>query len=94
MLQDTEKPVKVTEEMIDEWINDVGFHRIPDTTLTVCALRLKNGFTVIGKSATISMETFNEDVGREIAFKDAKEQCWELIGFHLAAVRAENAAHD
>ena len=79
--------IKVTEEMIDEWIKDTDFLRLQGTTTTICQLTLKNGFVVIGTSACMDPTNFNESMGRKIAFKDAKDKCWELLGFHLATER-------
>ncbi len=51
--------------------------------LTVCFLVLKNGFTIIGKSACASPENFNEELGRKIARTDAINQIWALEGYLL-----------
>lgn len=51
--------------------------------LTLCALTMKNGFTVIGKSAPASPENFNADLGRKFAYEDAIRQLWPLMGFAL-----------
>lgn len=52
-------------------------------TLTICLLVMKNGFTVIGKSAPASPENFNADLGRKFAYDDAVRQLWPLMGFAL-----------
>lgn len=49
--------------------------------LTVCLLQVKNGFTVIGKSAPLSLENFNEEYGRQRAYEDAFRQLWPLYAF-------------
>jgi hypothetical protein len=51
--------------------------------LTLCALTMKNGFTVIGKSAPASAENFNAELGRKFAYEDAIRQLWPLMGFAL-----------
>ncbi len=51
--------------------------------LTVCVLVLKNGFTIIGKSACASPENFNFEVGKRIAREDAVRQVWPLEGYAL-----------
>lgn len=51
--------------------------------LTICVLVLENGFVVTGESACASEENFNEEIGREIAFKNAREKIWELEGYLL-----------
>lgn len=51
--------------------------------LTICVLVLKNGFTVVGKSACASPENFNAEIGKDVAWRDAKEQIWPLEGYLL-----------
>lgn len=51
--------------------------------LTVCVLVMRNGFTVIGKSAPASPENFNAEFGRKLAYEDCIRQLWPLMGFAL-----------
>ena len=51
--------------------------------LTFCVLVLRNGFTVVGKSACASPENFDTDLGRKIARADAVNQVWPLMGYNL-----------
>ena len=51
--------------------------------LTFCVLVLRNGFTVVGKSACVSPENFDAGIGRKIAREDAVDQMWPLLGFRL-----------
>lgn len=51
--------------------------------LTFCILTLKNGFTVVGKSAVASPENFRADIGNRIARENAVDQIWPLLGFRL-----------
>jgi len=51
--------------------------------LTLCVLVLKNGFTVVGKSACASPENFDAELGRKIARQDAVNQMWPLLGYAL-----------
>jgi hypothetical protein len=51
--------------------------------LTVCILVLKNGFTIVGKSACASPENFDSDLGHKIAKEDARRQIWALEGYAL-----------
>ena len=55
----------------------------PLKLLTFCILVLKNGFTVTGESACASPENFNADIGKDVAWRDAKEQIWPLEGYLL-----------
>lgn len=51
--------------------------------LTICLLKMTNGFTVIGKSAPASRENFSLELGRKLAYEDAIRQLWPLMGFEL-----------
>lgn len=55
----------------------------PLSVLSVCILVMRNGFTVIGKSAPASPANFNADLGRKFAYDDAIRQLWPLMGFAL-----------
>jgi len=55
----------------------------PLSVMTLCALVMANGFTVIGKSAPASPENFNAELGRKFAREDAVRQLWPLMGFNL-----------
>ncbi len=51
--------------------------------LTFCVLTLRNGFTVVGKSACASPENYDRDMGQKIAREDAVRQIWALMGYEL-----------
>lgn len=55
----------------------------PLELLTICVLVLRNGFTVVGKSACVSPENFDAEMGRKIARQDAVDQMWSLMGYAL-----------
>lgn len=55
----------------------------PLSLLTFCVLVMRNGFTVVGKSACASPENFDAELGRKIARQDAINQCWPLLGYEL-----------
>lgn len=74
---------KLTPQDINDVIVDEEYYRFPGTTVTLCCLTLENGYNVIGKSATLSMENFNETIGQDIARTDAVRQIWELEGYLL-----------
>lgn len=60
--------------------------------LTFCVLVMRNGFTVVGKSACASPENFDAELGRKIAREDAIRQCWALLGYELRSKLADAAA--
>lgn len=51
--------------------------------LSVCLLVMRNGFTVIGKSAPASPANYDRDLGTRFAYEDAVRQLWPLMGFAL-----------
>jgi hypothetical protein len=44
---------------------------------------MNNGYTVVGKSACASPENFDAELGRKIAWEDARKQIWALEGYAL-----------
>lgn len=56
---------------------------LPLQTLTFCILTLENGFTVTGESACASPENFDADIGKKIAYDNAREKIWLLEGYLL-----------
>lgn len=51
--------------------------------LSLCILVLRNGFTIVGKSAPASPDNFDAELGRKFAYEDAVRQIWPLMGFAL-----------
>lgn len=51
--------------------------------LTICIITLRNGFTLVGTSACASPENYDENIGHEIAYKNAREQIWALEHYLL-----------
>jgi len=74
---------RLTPDAIDSVIVGEQYHVFDGTTLTVCCLELKNGFTVTGESAAASPQNFDKDIGRKIARKNAREKIWPLEGYLL-----------
>lgn len=74
---------RLTPEKIDATIEREAYWDVPGTTVTVCALTLRNGFTVVGYSAAASPENYNAQIGRDIARREAREKIWALEGYLL-----------
>lgn len=68
---------------IDAQIIGEAFYVFPGTTLTVCALTLRNGFCVVGESAAASPENFDVDIGRRVSRDNARNKIWALEGYLL-----------
>lgn len=56
---------------------------MPLACLTLCILVLRNGFTVVGKSAPADPQNFDPGFERQLAYEDALRQVWPLMGYHL-----------
>jgi hypothetical protein len=74
---------RLSPSLIDEQIVAEDYHVFPGTTMTVCALTLKNGFVVIGESAAASPANFNAEIGQKIARENARNRIWALEGYAL-----------
>ncbi|HEJ1634710.1 Gp49 family protein [Pseudomonas aeruginosa] len=74
---------RLTPDLIDAAIVNAAYHIFPGTTVTVCCLTLRNGFTVIGESACASPANFDEELGRKIARDNARNKIWQLEGYLL-----------
>lgn len=74
---------RVTPEHIKHIDVAGSYYVFPGTTLTVCCLTLRNGFTVLGESACVDPANFNENIGRKIAYANAKNKIWLLEGYLL-----------
>lgn len=87
---------RLTPELIDAVIVGEDYHVFPGTTLTVCCLKLRNGFTVTGESAAASPENFDVEIGRKIARRNARDKIWSLEGYLLRdrICRAPQATQD
>jgi hypothetical protein len=80
------KTLYVTTQMVDDEILTADYHRFPDTTVTVCCIQLHNGFTTVGKSACANPANFDMQLGRELAYDDAKQKIYTLVAFRLRDV--------
>lgn len=74
---------RLTPQLIDDTIAGETYHVFPGTTLTMCVLTLRNGFTVTGESAAASPTNFDEEIGKKIARVNAREKIWALEGYLL-----------
>lgn len=74
---------RLNPAMIDACIHSEQYHVFPGTTLTVCALTLRNGYIVTGESAAASPSNFDEAIGRKIARENARNKIWGLEGYLL-----------
>lgn len=75
----------VTEEEISEILSNSkfkAFHRIFGKQCIVVA-QLPNSFTLVGESACVDPNNYDEDIGFNLAIKDIENQLWVLEGYLL-----------
>ena len=70
--------MKLTQEYLLALVDEVQYHHFDGTTVTVCCIKMKSGFTVTGDSACINASDFNAASGRSYAYVKAFEKIWEL----------------
>ena len=73
----------VTIDRINDVIVGEDYYVFPDTTVTVCCLKLENGFSVTGESACADPRNFDAEIGRKIAKQVARDKIWALEGYLL-----------
>lgn len=81
---------KLTLDYIKSLIVNAEYQRFGDT-LTICVLTLQNGFTVTGESACIHADNFDEAIGKQLAYDDAVDKIWDLIGYLAVQRLYENS---
>lgn len=74
---------RLTPALIDEAVSSEQYYVFPNTTMTICALTLRNGYIVTGESAAASPENFDVAIGRKIARDNARNKIWALEGYLL-----------
>ncbi len=86
---------KITLEHVEDQIASTEYIR-PQLSpeLTICILRLANGFSVVGTSACADPKNYDEDLGKNIAYANAKQKIWELEGYVLRSKLAGSDVSD
>ena len=74
---------RLTPAHIDSVIRAIDYIVLPCGRTTICQLTLMNGYTITGESASVSKENFNEAIGKEIAYNNARDKIWMLEGYLL-----------
>ena len=84
----------VTNQSIDNRIDTVSYYRLPGTTVTICQIKMVNGFTVLGESACVNPADFDQEKGEQYAHENAREKLWPLEGYLAAERRYQEACQD
>lgn len=79
----------VRTEDVEAEILTWQYHHFEGTTVTVCVITLKNGFTAVGKSACANPDNFKKSLGETLALDDAKQQIYALLAFRICDVTGD-----
>lgn len=78
---------RVTPDSIKAKTTHVGYVKhvsVSGKVLRWCVITMQNGFGVTGEpSVSVSVENDNQQVGEEVAFKNAFSKIWALEGYLL-----------
>lgn len=75
----------VTKSDITQILDDAEyevFHKIFGKQCVVIA-KIYNGFTIVGESACVDPNNYDESIGYDLAIKDIENQLWMLEGYKL-----------
>lgn len=51
--------------------------------MTICLVVMKNGWIVIGKTASADPKSYNAELGEKLAYEDCIRQLWPMLGYNL-----------
>lgn len=74
---------RVHQSDVDNAVRKTEYYVFPGNKDTLCRLTLRNGYTVVGRSACVDTANFQQDIGERIAREDAYRQVWVLLGYAL-----------
>ncbi len=80
----------VTMEDVENSIESEQYWTLGKKT-TACLITMKNGYEVVGTSACVCADNYDEEVGKPFARERAIQQVWAALGAELQAELA-NAA--
>lgn len=72
----------ISPQMVDDFILETWTHTLGAKTTVVRAL-LVNGFEIVESSSCVSLENYDEAMGRAICIEKIKDKIWMLLGFLL-----------
>lgn len=76
----------VTDDLLNDMVKNVEFHRFNGTNTVACAFTLDSGFVVVGLSNPLPTTEFDPQKGMEYARADALGKLAELAGFAVYEV--------
>ena len=73
---------RVTLEALNARVSSEQY-LIVDGILTICVLKMANGFYITGESAPASPENYNAELGQQFAREQAIRKAWAFEGYSL-----------
>lgn len=70
----------LTKEILENQIVSIEYNRFGEVGIQ-CVLTLNNGYTVTGESGCIDPTIFNEEIGNSIAYENAFDKLWPILGY-------------
>lgn len=67
--------------LMGEWVDSATYQKMGEKT-TVCLLKLKNGFEIVGTSACVNPADYNREIGEHYALTDALSELDGYAGFY------------
>lgn len=81
---------RVTLDSIEAKVASEHYY-VHEGILTICVLKMANGFFVTGESAPASPANFNAELGRKFAREQAVRKVWGFEGYALREQLAKAA---
>lgn len=73
----------LSEDAIKAKIADTKYINVEGTTMTICVIILENGYAVTGESSCIDPAKFNPEIGMKIAYSNAFDKLWGVLGYEV-----------
>lgn len=74
---------KITQEVLNNNIKDVWYTFPPGGRMTLCVLTTDSGFQLVGESACLNTEEFDQSRGMNYARLDAEKKLWTLMTYNV-----------
>lgn len=71
---------KLSYEFIEKIANEAKAEYSIVNGVTFCVLELPCGHKVTGEALVLDEDNFVEEIGKEVAFKEAKDKLWNVAG--------------
>lgn len=71
---------ELTPQDLENQIAKIEYQRFGETGMLAIFI-LQNGYTVTGESGCIDPAIFNEEIGKQIAYDNAFDKLWQILGY-------------